>query len=239
MKRLHWRRLLRGLLGLENVARHLHFNLFFSVSLFIRCWLLYWLVLSQRKEPPLGKCLHETQLGTLFNLLVILISKPKVPKPCSVSDAQLVADPTSAEDAASSDGHLQKLILEYTDTATALLYEILLVFQQGNLGLGSTKFAISWMMSFLQSCPSIMAFVAGIPNADTVATNSKATVSDVPGKILQEYQEEGGCGCGMVRILRQGTKKRQSITNMEMYEQSTLMSRPPMPTPDELPHSHA
>jgi hypothetical protein len=35
--------------------------------------------------------------GTLFNLLVILISKPKVPKSCSKSDAQPVADPTSAE----------------------------------------------------------------------------------------------------------------------------------------------
>ncbi|XP_052020918.1 uncharacterized protein C12orf56 homolog [Apodemus sylvaticus] len=98
--------------------------------------------------------------GTLFNLLVILISKPKVPKPCSISDAQPEAGPTSAE--AFFDGQLQKLTLEYTDTATALLYEILLVFQQGNLGLGSTKFAISWMMSFLQSCPPIMAFVARI-----------------------------------------------------------------------------
>ncbi|XP_065380601.1 uncharacterized protein C12orf56 homolog isoform X2 [Macaca fascicularis] len=57
---------------------------------------------------------------------------------------------------------LQKLILEYTNTATALLYEILLVFQQGNLGLGSRKFAISWMMSFLQSCPPIITFVASI-----------------------------------------------------------------------------
>ncbi|XP_036011652.1 uncharacterized protein C12orf56 homolog isoform X2 [Mus musculus] len=98
--------------------------------------------------------------GTLFNLLVILISKPKVPKSCSKSDAQPVADPTSAEVFFDS----QKLTLEYTDTATALLYEILLIFQQvqGNLGLGSTKFAISWMMSFLQSCPPIMAFVARI-----------------------------------------------------------------------------
>ncbi|XP_076776478.1 uncharacterized protein C12orf56 homolog [Arvicanthis niloticus] len=98
--------------------------------------------------------------GMLFNLLVILISKPKVPTSCTVSDAQPVADPTSAE--AFFEGQLQKLILEYTDTATALFYEILLVFQQGNLGLGSTKFAISWMMSFLQSCPPIMAFVARI-----------------------------------------------------------------------------
>ncbi|KAM4838747.1 uncharacterized protein C12orf56 homolog isoform 2-T2 [Urocitellus parryii] len=98
--------------------------------------------------------------GTLFNLLKILISKPQIPKSCPVFDVQLMADSTLAE--MSFDAKLQNLILEYTDTATALLYEILLVFQQGNLGLGSTKFAISWMMSFLQSCPSIVTFVASI-----------------------------------------------------------------------------
>uniref|UniRef100_A0A2K6DBJ2 Chromosome 12 open reading frame 56 n=1 Tax=Macaca nemestrina TaxID=9545 RepID=A0A2K6DBJ2_MACNE len=98
--------------------------------------------------------------GTLFNLLVILISEPQIPKSCPVFDIQLVAD--SALVRMSFDAELQKLILEYTNTATALLYEILLVFQQGNLGLGSTKFAISWMMSFLQSCPPIITFVASI-----------------------------------------------------------------------------
>ncbi|KAM4883209.1 uncharacterized protein C12orf56 homolog [Thomomys bottae] len=97
--------------------------------------------------------------GTLFNLLVILISKPQIPKSCSLFDIQ-VDDSTLVE--MSFDAELQKLIWEYTDTATALLYEILLVFQQGNLGLGSTKFAISWMMSFLQSCPTIITFVASI-----------------------------------------------------------------------------
>ncbi|XP_073863452.1 uncharacterized protein C12orf56 homolog isoform X9 [Macaca fascicularis] len=98
--------------------------------------------------------------GTLFNLLVILISEPQIPKSCPVFDIQLVAD--SALVRMSFDAELQKLILEYTNTATALLYEILLVFQQGNLGLGSRKFAISWMMSFLQSCPPIITFVASI-----------------------------------------------------------------------------
>ncbi|XP_045724676.1 uncharacterized protein C12orf56 homolog [Mirounga angustirostris] len=98
--------------------------------------------------------------GTLFNLLVILISEPQIPKSCPVFDIQLVADSTLVE--MSFDAELQKLIVEYTDTATALLYEILLVFQQGNLGLGSTKFAISWMMSFLQSRPPIITFVASI-----------------------------------------------------------------------------
>ncbi|XP_055105688.1 uncharacterized protein C12orf56 homolog isoform X5 [Symphalangus syndactylus] len=98
--------------------------------------------------------------GALFNLLVILISEPQIPKSCPVFDIQLVADSTLVR--MSFDAELQKLILEYTNTATALLYEILLVFQQGNLGLGSTKFAISWMMSFLQSCPPIVTFVASI-----------------------------------------------------------------------------
>ncbi|XP_036750827.2 uncharacterized protein C12orf56 homolog [Manis pentadactyla] len=98
--------------------------------------------------------------GTLFNLLVILISEPQIPKSCPVFDIQLVADSTLVEK--SFDAELQKLILEYTDTATALLYEILLVFQQGNLGLGTTKLAISWMMSFLQSCPPIITFVATV-----------------------------------------------------------------------------
>uniref|UniRef100_H0VHU2 Chromosome 12 open reading frame 56 n=1 Tax=Cavia porcellus TaxID=10141 RepID=H0VHU2_CAVPO len=98
--------------------------------------------------------------GTLFKLLVILISKPQIPKPCPVLDIHVVADSPSAE--MSYDAELQKLILEYTDKATALLYEILLVFQQGNLGLESTTFAISWMMSFLQNCPPIITFVAGI-----------------------------------------------------------------------------
>ncbi|XP_034500359.1 uncharacterized protein C12orf56 homolog isoform X2 [Ailuropoda melanoleuca] len=96
--------------------------------------------------------------GTLFNLLVILISEPQIPKSCPVFDIQLVADSTLVE--MSFDA--EKLIVEYTDTATALLYEILLVFQQGNLGLGSTKFAISWMMSFLQSRTPIITFVATI-----------------------------------------------------------------------------
>lgn len=35
--------------------------------------------------------------GTLFNLLVILISEPQIPKSCPVFDIQLVADSTLAE----------------------------------------------------------------------------------------------------------------------------------------------
>ncbi|XP_023112954.2 uncharacterized protein C12orf56 homolog isoform X1 [Felis catus] len=98
--------------------------------------------------------------GALFNLLVILISEPQIPKSCPVFDIQLVADSTLVE--MSFDAELQNLIKKYTDTATALLYEIFLVFQQGNLGLGPEEFAISWMMSFLQSRPPFITFLASI-----------------------------------------------------------------------------
>ncbi|XP_036093807.1 uncharacterized protein C12orf56 homolog isoform X3 [Rousettus aegyptiacus] len=124
--------------------------------------------------------------GTLFNLLVILISKPQIPKSCPVFDIQLVADSTLVE--MSFDAELQKLILEYTDRATALLYEILLVFQQGNLGLGSTKFAISWMMSFLQSCPPIITFVASIVKRVVKGLSASFQLLS-PGQAVLLYQQ--------------------------------------------------
>ncbi|XP_024896792.1 uncharacterized protein C12orf56 homolog isoform X3 [Pteropus alecto] len=124
--------------------------------------------------------------GTLFNLLVILISKPQIPKSCPVFDIQLVADSTLVE--MSFDAELQKLILEYTDRATALLYEILLVFQQGNLGLGSTKFAISWMMSFLQSRPPIITFVASIVKQVVKGLSASFQMLS-PGQAVLLYQQ--------------------------------------------------
>ncbi|XP_046528932.1 uncharacterized protein C12orf56 homolog isoform X3 [Equus quagga] len=124
--------------------------------------------------------------GTLFNLLVILISEPQIPKSCPVFDIQLVADSTLAE--MSFDAELQKLILEYTDTATALLYEILLVFQQGNLGLGSTQFAVSWLMSFLQSRPPIMTFVASVVKQVVKGLSASLQLLS-PGQAVLLYQQ--------------------------------------------------
>uniref|UniRef100_A0A5F5PPZ8 Chromosome 6 C12orf56 homolog n=1 Tax=Equus caballus TaxID=9796 RepID=A0A5F5PPZ8_HORSE len=124
--------------------------------------------------------------GTLFNLLVILISEPQIPKSCPVFDIQLVADSTLAE--MSFDAELQKLILEYTDTATALLYEILLVFQQGNLGLGSTKFAVSWLMSFLQSRAPIMTFVASVVKQVVKGLSASLPLLS-PGQAVLLYQQ--------------------------------------------------
>ncbi|KAG8514178.1 putative protein C12orf56 [Galemys pyrenaicus] len=123
--------------------------------------------------------------GILFNLLVILISEPQIPKSCPVFDIHLVADSTLVE--MSFDAELQKLILEYTDTATALLYEILLVFQQGNLGLGSTL-AIGWMMSFLQSCPPIISFVASIVKQMVKGLSASFELLS-PGQAVLLYQQ--------------------------------------------------
>uniref|UniRef100_A0A4X2MCQ1 Chromosome 12 open reading frame 56 n=1 Tax=Vombatus ursinus TaxID=29139 RepID=A0A4X2MCQ1_VOMUR len=98
--------------------------------------------------------------GTLITLLIILISEPEIPKSCPVFGIQFVTDSSLVE--MSFDAELQRLMLEYTNTATALLYEILLVSLQGDLGLGSRKFAISWIMSLLQSFPPTISFVASI-----------------------------------------------------------------------------
>ncbi|XP_074076887.1 uncharacterized protein C12orf56 homolog isoform X2 [Macrotis lagotis] len=96
--------------------------------------------------------------GTLNTLLIILISEPEIPNSCPVFGIQVVTDSSLVE--MSFDA--KRLILEYTNTATALLYELLLASLQGNLGLGSKKFAVSWIMSLLQSFPPMISFVASM-----------------------------------------------------------------------------
>ncbi|XP_054552770.1 LOW QUALITY PROTEIN: uncharacterized protein C12orf56 homolog [Talpa occidentalis] len=122
--------------------------------------------------------------GILFNLLVILISEPQIPKSCPVVDIQLVADSTLVE--MSFDAELQKLLQEYTDTATALLFEILLVSQQGNLGLGPTL-AIGWVMSFLQGCPPIVSFVASMVKQMVKGLSAPCQLLS-PGQAVLLYQ---------------------------------------------------
>ncbi|XP_056656670.1 uncharacterized protein C12orf56 homolog isoform X1 [Monodelphis domestica] len=100
----------------------------------------------------------ETEIARLNTL--VTKREPEMPKSCPVFDIQLKPDSSLVE--MPFDAELQKLLLEYTQTATALLYEILLVSLQGNLGLGSRKFAISWIMSLLQSFPPTISFVASI-----------------------------------------------------------------------------
>lgn len=58
------------------------FKLGFALSLFRLYWLISFYLFFR---------------GTLFNLLVILISKPQIPKSCPVFDIQLVADSTLVE----------------------------------------------------------------------------------------------------------------------------------------------
>ncbi|XP_039721833.1 uncharacterized protein C12orf56 homolog isoform X2 [Pteropus medius] len=99
--------------------------------------------------------------GTLFNLLVILISKPQIPKSCPVFDIQLVADST---------------LVEMSFDA------------EGNLGLGSRKFAISWMMSFLQSRPPIITFVASIVKQVVKGLSASFQLLS-PGQAVLLYQQ--------------------------------------------------
>ncbi|XP_044535147.1 uncharacterized protein C12orf56 homolog [Gracilinanus agilis] len=86
-----------------------------------------------------------TKRGTLITLLIILISEPEMPKSCPVFGIQLMPDSSLVE--MPFDAEVRQNILEYIS---------------GNLGLGSRKFAISWIMSLLQSFPPTISFVASI-----------------------------------------------------------------------------
>ncbi|XP_057597787.1 uncharacterized protein C12orf56 homolog isoform X2 [Hippopotamus amphibius kiboko] len=134
----------------------------------------------------LGLMFRETETESSRLNTLAAKNEPQIPKSCPVFDIQLVADSTLAE--MSFDAELQKLILEYTDTATALLYEILLVFQQGNLGWGSTKFALSRMMSFLQSRPPIITFVASIVKQVVKGLSASFQLLS-PGQAVLLYQQ--------------------------------------------------
>ncbi|XP_068936861.1 uncharacterized protein C12orf56 homolog isoform X2 [Petaurus breviceps papuanus] len=108
----------------------------------------------------LGLMFRETETESSRLNTLVTKREPEIPKSCPVLGIQFVADSSLVE--MSFDAEFQRLMQEYTNTATALLYEILLVSLQGDLGLGSKKFAISWIMSLLQSFPPTISFVASI-----------------------------------------------------------------------------
>ncbi|KAF5928302.1 hypothetical protein HPG69_014907 [Diceros bicornis minor] len=83
----------------------------------------------------LGLMFRETETESSRLNTLAAKNEPQIPKSCPVFDVQLVADSTLVEKSFDA---------------------------EGSLGLGSTRFAMSWMMSFLQSLPPIMTFVATI-----------------------------------------------------------------------------
>uniref|UniRef100_A0A4X2M1P5 Chromosome 12 open reading frame 56 n=1 Tax=Vombatus ursinus TaxID=29139 RepID=A0A4X2M1P5_VOMUR len=92
--------------------------------------------------------------GTLITLLIILISEPEIPKSCPVFGIQFVTDSSLVE--MSFDAEVRQNIFGVDETC------YIGAFFSQDLGLGSRKFAISWIMSLLQSFPPTISFVASI-----------------------------------------------------------------------------
>uniref|UniRef100_UPI00398F63B2 uncharacterized protein C12orf56 homolog isoform X3 n=1 Tax=Pristiophorus japonicus TaxID=55135 RepID=UPI00398F63B2 len=95
---------------------------------------------------------------SVINLLKILISGPQIPKSSRAVGTRV---PVECEISASSqDVELQKLLLEYSDAVTAILYEIFLITHQGHWGPGSGNFmTVGWLMAVLQKLPSMLTFI--------------------------------------------------------------------------------
>ncbi|XP_048404289.2 uncharacterized protein C12orf56 homolog [Stegostoma tigrinum] len=108
-------------------------------------------------EPTRLTLLNANRGMTVMNLLKILISGPQIPISSHAGGRNV---PTASEISTNSqDGELQKLLLEYKDAVTAVVYEIFLITHQGNWGSASGNLTVGWLMVALQKLPSMLPFI--------------------------------------------------------------------------------
>ncbi|XP_067907279.1 uncharacterized protein C12orf56 homolog [Heterodontus francisci] len=109
-------------------------------------------------EPTRLTLLNAKRGMSVINLLKILISGPQIPKS---SHALGISVPIAYEISANSpDVELQKLLLEYSDAVTAVVYEIFLITYQGNWGsVSGNVMTVGCLMVALQKLPSMLPFI--------------------------------------------------------------------------------
>ncbi|XP_046528958.1 uncharacterized protein C12orf56 homolog isoform X6 [Equus quagga] len=88
------------------------------------------------------------------------------------------------------DNTLRKMLCLITQLKLAAQKNFILkrLFWKGNLGLGSTQFAVSWLMSFLQSRPPIMTFVASVVKQVVKGLSASLQLLS-PGQAVLLYQQ--------------------------------------------------
>ncbi|XP_041072264.1 uncharacterized protein C12orf56 homolog [Carcharodon carcharias] len=109
-------------------------------------------------EPTRLALLNAKRGMSVMNLLKILLSGLEILKS---SHAVGINVPIAYEISANSqDLELQKLLLEYSDAVTAVVYEIFLITHQGNWGSSSGNLmTVGWLMVALQKLPSMLPFI--------------------------------------------------------------------------------
>ncbi|XP_043565894.1 uncharacterized protein C12orf56 homolog isoform X1 [Chiloscyllium plagiosum] len=131
----------------RKMAGHLQFSILIVETLGV-------MFRETETEPTRLTLLNANRGMTVMNLLKILISGPQIPTPAGTNV------PTVSEISTNSqDGELQKLLLEYNNAVTTVVYEIFLITHQGNWGSASGNLTVGWLMVALKKLPSMLPFI--------------------------------------------------------------------------------
>ncbi|RXN00451.1 hypothetical protein EOD39_9486 [Acipenser ruthenus] len=115
-------------------------------------------------EPARTSILTAKRGAVTQTLLMALVREPLIHNAASRPGTVRVADSVPMD--RGTDTEVQKLITEYSEAATAVLYEIILLAHQGNLTSDWGQFmTVGWVMAVLQGVPSMVSFVGSVVKA--------------------------------------------------------------------------
>ncbi|XP_041112979.1 uncharacterized protein C12orf56-like [Polyodon spathula] len=120
-------------------------------------------------------------------LLMALVREPQIHNATSRPGTVQVADSVPTDRGTESE--IQKLITEYSEAATAVLYEIILLTHQGNLTSDWGPFmTVGWVMAVLQGLPSTVSFIGSVVKA-VISVLSPALPLLSPSQAVLLYQQ--------------------------------------------------
>ncbi|KAK1168750.1 hypothetical protein AOXY_G9608 [Acipenser oxyrinchus oxyrinchus] len=115
-------------------------------------------------EPARTSILRAKRGAVTRTLLMALVREPLIHKAASRPGTVRVAHSVPMD--RGTDTEVQKLITEYSEAATAVLYEIILLAHQGNLTSDWGRFmTVGWVMAVLQGLPSMVSFIGSVVKA--------------------------------------------------------------------------
>ncbi|KAK6482861.1 hypothetical protein HHUSO_G15969 [Huso huso] len=138
-------------------------------------------------EPARTGILTAKRGAVTRTLLMTLVREPQIHNATSRSDTVRVANSVPVDRGA--DTEVQKLITEYIEAVTAVLYEIILLAHQGNLTSDCGPFmTVGWVMTVLQGLPSVVSFVGSVVKA-VISVLSPALPLLSPSQAVLLYQQ--------------------------------------------------
>ncbi|KAK6487819.1 hypothetical protein HHUSO_G9118 [Huso huso] len=148
-------------------------------------------------EPARTSILTAKRGAVTRTLLMALVREPLIHNAASRPGTVRVADSVPMD--RGTDTEVQKLITEYSEAATAVLYEIILLAHQGNLTSDWGRFmTVGWVMAVLQGVPSMVTCCVlrwqCSESCDLGAVSTSASIpASIPISSPASAQSQPGC----------------------------------------------